>query len=346
MLLERLSNACGIPGCEEEVRDLLRAELTAHADQVWTDPLGNLIFRKGDGPLKVMLDAHMDEVGFCVGRVTEQGYLTLKKVGGLDDRVLPGRPVWVTHRRIAGVIGARPFHLLSSEERGKVIPLEQMRVDLGCKSRQEVEALGIEPGDPVFFATTFEHFSERVVKGKAFDDRAGCAVLAEILRQHSYPGLTIYGVFTCQEEVGLRGAKAAAYQLDPDLAIALEGTGSVPQVAVDHADTITNMGEGPVISLMDASGIPSLQVFERLVRVAQAQSICYQHRRLTAGGTDAGAISLQRGGVPACTVSVPCRYIHTNAALLNLDDLEGTISLVHHFLQSLLASDQKGEIRP
>lgn len=342
MLLERLSNACGIPGREDEVRDLLRQELAQHVDEMWTDALGNLIFRKGHGPVKVMLDAHMDEVGFCVGSITDEGYVKLKKVGGLDDRVLPGRQVWLTNQRLPGVIGAKAWHLTSAEEKRKAISFDDMYVDIGCQSRAEVAELGIEPGDPVYFATTFERFSDKVVKGKAFDDRAGCTVLGTILHQHSYPGLTLYGAFTCQEEVGLRGARVAAYNLNPDLAIALEGTGSANGAGVDPFDTITNMGEGPAISLMDASSIPNLRVFEELGRVARENGIRYQHRRLLGGGTDAGGIALQRTGVPTCTVSVPCRYIHTNAALLNLDDLQGAVSLVHRFLLSV----EKGDFRP
>ncbi len=342
MLLEKLSNACGIPGREDEVRDLLKRELAPHVDEMWTDAMGNLIVRKGSGPTKVMLDAHMDEVGFCVGAITEQGYIKLKKVGGLDDRVLPGRQVWITQRRIPGVIGAKAWHLCSGEERGRTISIDHMYVDLGCKNRAEVEALGIELGDPAYFATTFEHFSPQVVKGKAFDDRAGCAVLSEILMRHSYPGITLYGAFTCQEEVGLRGARVAAYNLNPDLAIALEGTGSSNTAGVDPFDTITNMGEGPVISLMDASGIPNLQVWEQLHEAARAAGLKHQYRRIVTGGTDAGGIALQRTGVPACTVSVPCRYIHTNAALLHLDDLEGAVNLVDHFLESV----SKGDFRP
>ncbi|MGE5673376.1 MAG: M42 family metallopeptidase [Mycobacterium leprae] len=342
MLLEKLSNACGVSGCEDEVRDLLKRELAPYVDEMWTDAIGNLIVRKGNGPIKVMLDAHTDEVGFCVGAILDDGYVKLKKVGGLDDRVLPGRMVWLTTRRIPGVLGAKAWHLTSAEERGKVIPFEQMYVDLGCKSRQEVEALGIELGDPVYFATTFEHFSDKVVKGKAFDDRAGCTVVATVLQQYSYPGLTLYGAFTTQEEVGLRGARVASYNLNPDVALILEGTGSANGAGVDPFETITNMGEGPAISLMDAAGIPNLQVFEQLLHVARTHGIRYQHRRLITGGTNAGAIALQRSGIPACTIATPCRYIHTNAALLNLDDLNGAIALVHHFLESV----EKGEFRP
>jgi putative aminopeptidase FrvX len=342
MLLERLSNACGVPGREEEVRALLKAELQPLVDEIWTDPIGNLIVRKGNGPVKVMLDAHMDEVGFLVGSITDDGYVKLKKIGGLDDRVLPGRAVWLTQNRIPGVMGAKAWHLISADERGKVIPLDEIYVDLGCRNRAEVEALGIEPGEPAYFATTFERLSDKVVKGKAFDDRAGCALLGELLRRAAYPGITLYGVFTCQEEVGLRGAKVAAYHLYPDVAIALEGTGSVNVVGVDPEETITNMGEGPAISVMDQSAIPNLKLLQHLTQVARDAGVIHQFRRFTKGGTDAGGISLQRAGIAACTVSVPCRYIHTNAALLNLDDFEGAIALIHHFLQSV----EKGDYRP
>jgi len=342
MLLERLSNACGISGREDQVRDLLRQELAPHVDEMWTDAIGNLLVRKGSGPVKVMLDAHMDEVGFMVGSVTDDGYLKLKKVGGLDDRALPGREVWLTDRRIPGVIGARAWHLTRDEDRGKVIPFDQMYVDVGCRTRAEVEDLPIEIGDPVYFATRFERFSEKVAKGKAFDDRAGCAALAAVLQQFDEPGLTLYGVFTCQEEVGLRGARVAAYNLAPDVAIALEGTGSVGTAGAEPFDTITNMGDGPAISLMDNSAIPNLRVFEQLVQVARDAGIRYQHRRIIGGGTDAGGIALQRTGVAVCTVSVPCRYIHTAASLLNLDDLQGAVILVHEFLRSIA----KGDFRP
>lgn len=342
MLLERLSNACGVPGREDEVRAILKEVLADQVDELWSDPMGNLIVRKGSGPTKVMLDAHMDEVGFLIGDITAEGYVILKKIGGLDDRVLPGRQVWLTDRRIPGVLGAKAWHLTSADERSKVIPFDEMYVDLGCRNRAEVEALGIEPGEPAYFATTFEPFSEKVVKGKAFDDRVGCAVLARVLLEFDHPGITLYGAFTCQEEVGLRGARVAAYNLNPDVAIALEGTGSANVAGVDPFDSITNMGEGPVISLMDASGIPNKRVWDELVAVAQKHEIRYQHRRLTAGGTDAGGIALQRAGVPACTVSVPCRYIHTNAALCNLDDVEGAVQLVHRFLERV----EKGDFRP
>lgn len=342
MLLERLSNACAIAGREDEVRGLLKQELAPHVDDMWTDAIGNLIVRKGSGPVKVMLDAHMDEVGFCVGAITPEGYIHLKKVGGMDDRVLPGRQVWITNRRIPAVLGAKAWHLTSAEERTKVIPFDQMYADLGCKSRKEVEALGIELGDPVYFATTFARYSDKVVRGKAFDDRVGCTVIATLLREYSYPGIALYGAFTCQEEVGSRGARIAAYNLNPDVALALEGPGAVNGPGVDPSETITVMGEGPAITLMDGAGIPHLGVQQELVRVATEHGIAHQFRRIVGGSTNAGPIALQRTGIPSCTVSVPCRYIHSGISMLNLNDVDGAVALVHRFLQSC----EKGDFRP
>lgn len=342
MLLERLCNACGIPGREDEVRNLLRQELTGHVDEIWTDALGNLLVRKGSGPYKVMLDAHMDEIGFCVGEITAGGYLKLKKVGTVDDRVIPGRHVWVTGRRIPGVVGAKAFHLTGGDERGNVIPLDRMVVDLGCKSRAEAEEMGIELGDPVCFAAEFERLTETMMRARALDDRVGCAAIVEVLQNHTYPGITLYGAFTVQEEVGLRGVRAAAYNLDPDLALALECTPAADLPDTEPVDTATYIGAGPVVYLMDNSGIPNLAVIEQLAEVATAEGIPFQFKRTAVGGTDAGAAALQREGVPACPVSIPCRYLHTGSSVASLEDFRNLGRLLDGFLRTV----EKGEFRP
>lgn len=342
MLLERLSNACGVPGREDEVRAVLKEALAGHVDEMWTDLMGNLMVRKGRGPVKVMLDAHMDEVGFLVGEIKDEGYVLLKKIGGLDDRVLPGRQVWLTNRRIPGVIGAKAWHLTTADERGKSIPFDEMYVDLGCRNRAEVEALGIEPGEPAYFATTYEHFSEKVVKGKAFDDRVGCHVVARLLMEFDHPGVTLFGAFTVQEEVGLRGARVAAYNLNPDLAIAIDGTSSANVAGVDPMDTGANMGEGPVLYPAEPTNLGHQKIYQALVQTARAHDLPLQYKRLAAGGTNAGGIALQREGIPACSLSVPCRYIHSAASLCNLDDVEATVQLLHLFLQGV----EKGDFRP
>lgn len=341
-LLQRLSDACGLAGREDEVRAILKEELAPHVDEMWTDAMGNLLVRKGQGPVSVMLDAHMDEVGFLVGEITEQGYIYLRKVGGLDDRVIPGRQVWLTERRIPGVIGAKAWHLCSDAERNRTIPFDEMYVDLGASSREEVEALGIEPGDPVYFATRFERWGERMVKGKALDDRVGCTIVARVLQEFDHPGLTLYGAFTCQEEVGLRGAKVAAYSLNPDVAVAVDGTSAADVAGVDPMDTSTNVGGGPALYPAEWSHAGHQRLFEELQRIAGKHGLPLQHKRVAGGGTNAGAINLARAGVPACSLSVPCRYIHSAASLCSLDDVEATLQLIQQFLRSCA----EGEFRP
>lgn len=341
MLLAALSQACGIAGQEDEVRGILTAHLRDAVDEIWSDSMGNLLVRKGSGPVRVMLDAHMDEVGFCVGAITDAGYLRLKKVGGIDDRVLPGRQVWATNRRIPGVIGVKAFHLVGPEERGKGIHLDQMYVDLGCQNRAEVESLGVEPGDPVYFATDFAQLSPTVVKGKAMDDRAGCALLALLLQRFQHPGVTLYGAFTTQEEIGRRGARAAAYYLDPDLAVAIDVTpaGDGPDGARENQ--AATMGGGPVLYLLDGNVAPHQDLVDQIRAVAAAATIPYQFRRGQAGATNSSAIAAERGGIPSCALSLPARYIHSAASLLDLGDFDAGVRLLDGFL----AGVEKGDYR-
>jgi len=347
-LLRELSQACGLPGDEGEVREVLRRALEPHVDEVRTDAMGNLICRRdgpaagrpagspGDGrrPLRVMLDAHMDEVGLMVAGFTDGGLLRVKTCGGIDPRVLPGRSVLVGRARMPGVIGLEAVHLIEPDDHEKVVPLKKLLVDIGARSREEAEAVA-PPGTPVYFDTAFERLSDGVVKGKAFDDRIGCAAVAAVLLGRRYPNLSVVGVFSVQEEVGLRGAQAAAYSVDPDVAIAVDGTTAADVPGVESGRTCTELGRGPAVTLMDGTVVTHQRVREHLVELAAEHGVPYQFRRLTTAGTDAGAIFLQRAGVPACTVSVPCRYIHAPAALACLDDLENTVRLLELFLDSL-----------
>lgn len=337
-LLERLSNACGLSGDEGEVRAILREALAGAACEIYTDTIGNLICRKGNGPLRVMLDAHMDEVGLVVAGFDDTGLIRFKDSGGLDPRVVPGRSVLVGRGKLPGVIGTQAVHLLDKEQKEKVIPSKELFIDIGARSRDEAASVA-PPGTPVYFATRFERMSDKVVKGKAFDDRAGCVVVAQALLERDYPELTIFGVFSVQEEVGLRGAQAAAYHLAPDLAVVIDGTSSADVPGIDPHQTVTNLGEGPAVSIVDGSIVMHGKIREQLVALAERNHVPYQFRRMTTAGTDAGGIFLQRTGIPACTVALPCRYMHGPASLASLDDLENAIRLAHLFLGSL----DKGE---
>jgi endoglucanase len=333
MLLSRLSEACGVSGDEGEVREILKEELSGYGE-LKTDTLGNLFVRKGAGRKpRLMLSAHMDEVGLMVAGFEKSGLLRVHKVGGIDDRVLVSKPVRVGKNRVPGVIGAKPVHLQKPEERKKAIAIDNLFVDLGVRSQEEAEKL-VKPGDYAAFAAKTRAAGDNCLTGKAFDNRAGCAILAEVLKD-DYP-LELTGVFTVQEEIGLRGAGVAAYSVYPDLALVIETTSASDVPGTSEAGHVTRLGAGPALTLMDASFITPQPMLDLLVRTAEKHAIPYQFRRLTTAQTDAGKISLAHEGIMTAVISVPCRYIHSPVSLLNLDDWHNTLKLVKSVLQSIV----------
>jgi len=333
MLLKRLSEAFGPSGYEKEVRQVLQAELAEHVSEWQRDALGNLIAVKpaANGP-KVMLAAHMDECGLLINHVDSSGLLQFQKVGGLDDRVLVSKTVVIGDKRVPGVIGAKAIHLQRPEERSQVIPHRSLYIDIGATSKEEALSM-VNIGDYAVFATKFAEFGVDMVKGKAFDDRAGCTVLAEVLKEDYQ--LPVVGAFTVQEEIGLRGAGVAAYRVEPDLAIVLEGTTCSDTPGSEEHGYCTNIGGGPAISIMDASVISNKAMVAELVRLAEEHQIPYQFKRSVTGGSDAGRINQTKAGIPVVVVSVPCRYIHSPVSALKLSDLEHTTRLVKLFLRSI-----------
>ncbi|MGI6343939.1 MAG: M42 family metallopeptidase [Bacillota bacterium] len=333
MLLKRLSEAFGPSGYEKDVRRVLQDELQNHVNEWQRDALGNLIAVKpaASGP-KVMLAAHMDECGLMISSIDSSGLLRFRKVGGLDDRVLVSKTVLIGDKRVPGVIGAKAIHLQRPEERSQVIPFRSLYIDIGAKKKEEAAAM-VKVGDYVVFDTKFDTFGDGMVKGKAFDDRAGCTVLAEVLKEEY--NVPVYGAFTVQEEIGLRGAGVAAYAVDPDLAIVLEGTTCSDTPGSEEHGYCTNLGGGPAISIMDSSVISNKKMVAELVRLAEENNIPYQFKRSVTGGSDAGRINQTKTGVPVVVISVPCRYIHSPVSVLQLSDLEYAIQLVKLFLRSI-----------
>ena len=341
MLLKELSEAPGVSGNEGPVRDILISALKDKIDEYRVDALGNLICLKkarqarDTWPRRVMVAAHMDEIGLMVKGINSDGTLRFDQVGGIDDRILLSKQVLVGEGAVPGVIGYRPIHLIPRAEREQVADVGKAAIDIGATSRSAAEKL-IKLGDAVSFRTTFEVLSEDglcAVKGKAFDDRAGCAVLAAILEE-DYE-LDLYAAFTAQEEVGLRGARVAAFGIEPDVAFALEGTicDDLPKDKDEGA--VTRLGKGPAITLMDRSFIADRRLVQLLVDTAERLDIPYQFKRAGMGGTDAGAIHLAREGVPSAAVSVPSRYIHAPVSLLSLSDLNYTVQLMRATLHEL-----------
>ncbi len=327
-LLERLSAARGVAGQEGEVRAILREHLEPHVDGMEVDSIGNLIARRGGSRgsqgQRVLLAAHMDEVGGMVMRCNPDGTIKFRSVGGLDPRILPGKRVRIGADAVPGVIMRAPH---AARAGSRVTPIADLLIDSGGTS-------GIQPGDMITFEGDYEQFG-RLLKGKAFDDRVGCYILAQLL-QEEYP-CELVGAFTVQEEIGLRGARVAAYAVEPDVAVALEGTVADDLPRKEDISPTTELGKGPAISVMDRSAHADRRVVRILTETADAHEIPYQLKQPGVGGTDVGAIHLARSGVPSVAVAVPCRYIHTPAALMDPADVENTIALMRHALAGSLA---------
>ncbi len=334
MLLKRLTEAAGVSSNEYEIRELIKREIEGQVEDYWTDTMGNLICVNGrskSGP-KILLAAHMDEVGLMISKIDSDGLLKFKPVGGIDLRILVSKPVLVGDNKIAGVIGAKAIHLQKKEERKKPIPLKELYIDIGAKDKKEAEKL-VDIGDFAVFDTEFSLLGENHIKGKALDDRAGCAAIIEILKEDfEFP---VYAVFAVQEEVGLRGAARAAYQIEPDLAIVLEGTSASDVPETDEHNYSTTVDQGPAITMMDRSVIVNKSILQGLISTAGDEKIDYQYRRTNFGGTDAGMISLIKEGIPAAVISIPCRYIHSPVSLMSLNDYDNLKKLVKAYFKKI-----------
>jgi putative aminopeptidase FrvX len=337
LVLKALSEAVGVSGDEGSVRAIVIEAVREHVDELKVDALGNvLVFKRGtDEPgaspesggqrLRVMLDAHMDEIGLMVVGHDSDGFLRMRAVGGVDPRLLPGTLLQVGPERIPGVIGVKPIHLLEEGEGHKAPQLKDLVVDVGAASKDEASKLA-PLGTYAAFATQFREIGP-TVSGKAFDDRAGCAVLVELLKGDRF-GFDLHAAFTVQEEVGLRGAQVAAYAIAPDCAFALEGTIADDIPKDKDASPTTALGKGPAITVMDRSFIADRRLVRLLTDTARELEIPYQFKQPGIGGTDAGALHLARQGVPSVTVAVPCRYIHSPVALLSVEDFNNTVQLM------------------
>lgn len=331
-VLEMLSNARGVAGREEEVRDLMKKLLNPSVDEIKEDKLGNIIgIKKGKkGSPSVMLAAHMDEIGLMVKNITKQGFIQFTKIGGIDDRILIAQRVIVHTDRglLKGVIGSKPPHILKEEEKKRVIEVDSLFIDIGATSREDAQKSGVCVGDPVSFDIKFARVENDMVLGKAFDDRAGCAVLCEVMRKISSVDCNIYAVGTIQEEVGLRGATIAAFQLYPDVGIAIDVTvaGDVP--GVKEVEAPIKIRRGPSLTVADRGLITHLKVLRLLINAARESGVPYQLESGLHGTTDAARIALTRGGVPSGVISIPTRYIHSPASILSLSDMENTIKLL------------------
>jgi putative aminopeptidase FrvX len=337
LLLKELSEAFGVSGHEDAVRELILNTIRDLVDEYRVDALGNLIaLRKGNGASlrKVMIAAHMDEVGLMIMHIEKDGWLRFQPVGGIDDRILLAKRVLIGDDQVPGVIGVTPIHLLDSKSRNQVLKRKDLAIDIGVSSKESAEKK-VKLGDYATFEVAFGELGGglRAAKGKAFDDRAGCAALIELL-QDRYP-FDLHAVFTAQEEIGARGARVAAHAIAPDVAFVLEGTICDDMPKKRDVSPTTNLGAGPAITLMDRSMIADQRLVRLLADTAQKTGIPHQFKQPGRGGTDAGAIHLSREGVPSGVVSFPVRNLHAPVSLLSLNDLDDTVRLMRESLHRL-----------
>lgn len=330
-LLKELCEAHGVPGNEDEVRKILERELSRFCE-VEVDAMGNLIARRGSGNRKIMLAAHMDEIGLMVKHIDDKGFLRFTTLGGFYDPTLLNQRVYVHTRqgRMRGVIGSKPPHLMEKEEREKPVKYKDMFIDVGARDRKDAERLGVSVGDFITLERSFTALGRGFITGKAFDNRLGCYALVEAAR--SIQGdFTLYAVGTAQEEVGLKGARTSAYRINPDMAIVIDVTTTGDYPGVKEEESTVKLGEGPVITIVDAKGrgvITHPEVKELLCRTAEAHKIPYQLEVGEGGTTDATAIQLTREGVPSGVVSIPARYIHTPVSVASEKDIKNCIRLL------------------
>jgi putative aminopeptidase FrvX len=333
-LLEKLCNACAVSGDEGEVRRIVLEEVRPLADEVKVDAMGNVLsFKKGKGRKKrprVMLDAHMDEVGFMLVADDGEGVYQFVTIGGIDPRVLLGKPVLVGKDHTPGVIGGKPIHLITDADEVLRKPsIDSLRIDLGPGGKAH-------PGDWATFATKFKRSGPSIF-AKAIDDRIGVATLIELFR-NAPPDIDILAAFSVQEELGLRGATVAAHDFNPDMAIAVDSTPAYDMPRHDGEEILkynTLLGQGPAIYVHNATTLDDPRLVRFLRETAEAEKIPYQIRQPGGGGTNAGAIQRSLAGVPVVSVSVPGRYAHTPMGLCRMEDWKNTLTLLHAALNRI-----------
>lgn len=337
-LLQELTETLGVSGGEEPVRRIIRREIAETVDEIWTDALGNLLaVRRGRrrNRLKVMLAAHMDEVGFMVTDVASDGFLAFRPVGNVAQDQIPGKSVWLGDARLLGVIGTTPIHLTDEGTRSASMPIQSLRIDIGAGSRQAALAR-VQPGDRASYATHLRR-EAGLLFAKALDDRLGVATLIELLRL-PHDGVDLMAAFTVQEEISHNGARVAAQALGPDLAVILEATPARDLPVHDGSENRaynSRLGEGPVIYAADRRTVSDPRLFSTFVEAAERLGRPYQIRQPGGGSTDAAAIHLVHGGIPSISVSVPVRNMHGPIGIVRIADWRACVALVHQVLAGL-----------
>ncbi|MFA5524857.1 MAG: M42 family metallopeptidase [Tissierellales bacterium] len=334
MLLKRLTEARGISGNENEVRELIINEIKDYVDDIHIDRIGNIIaFKRGEvNTPRLMIAAHMDEVGLMITKIEESGLLKFTFVGGIDQRVLVSKQVIIGNKKINGVIGSKPIHMQKKTEWKKALDYKELYIDIGVSNKEEAEKL-VKIGEYASFLSNYIEFGDNLVKAKSLDDRVGCSILINTLKTNTK--LSIYGIFTVMEEIGLVGAGPAAYKIEPDIGIVLEGTTCSDLPGTEGHLQATKLGNGPAISLMDRTTVFNKDLIKSIIDTANKNNIPYQLRRTTFGGNDSGKIHLAKAGSITATISVPCRYIHSPVSVMSKNDYANAEKLLKLFIDNL-----------
>jgi len=328
MLLKQLTELNGVSGNEGKVRDFIIEQIKPFADEITVDSMGSVIaFKKGTGKSskRIGFCAHMDEVGFILSGITDDGYIKFKTVGGIDERILLSKRVKIGDNQIPGVIGIKAIHLQDPDERKKIIKQKDMYIDIGAADKESAESV-VSLGDYIVFDSDYVELGGEKVKAKALDDRAGCSILIECMKKQYESDL--YFCFSAQEETGLRGATIIAHRLELDAAFIVEGTTAADVPFIKESQKATSQGLGPVISFFDRSVIQDKKLNAFIIDIAKEKSIPYQHKRFGSGGNDTLAFGVCGGSCATAAISVPCRYIHSPVSVLDLSDYRNTLELI------------------
>ncbi|TCP32116.1 endoglucanase [Scopulibacillus darangshiensis] len=349
-MLKDLTDAKGVSGNEREPRDVMKRYIEPYADELTYDNLGSLVaVKKGKaGGPKIMVAGHLDEIGFMVTQIDENGFLRFQTVGGWWEQVMLAQRVIVQTKdgEVPGVIGSKPPHILAPEERKKPVKIKDMFIDVGAASKEDALSFGIRPGDSVAPVCDFTVMKNpKYLMAKAWDNRIGCAIAIDVLKHlknEDHPNV-VYGVGTVQEEVGLRGATTATHMIQPDIGIAVDTgiPGDTP--GISDKEALSKIGEGPQIIMYDASIVTHKGLRDFVTGIADEKRIPYQLDALAGGGTDAGKIHLTANGVPALSITVATRYIHSHASIIHRDDYENAVKLLVEVIKRL-DSDKVKEI--
>ncbi|MFP2469455.1 aminopeptidase [Pseudescherichia vulneris] len=337
-LLKQLCNAAAVSGDEQEVRDILRAALETSAEEISFDGLGSFIARKGNRGPKVAIVGHMDEVGFMVSHITDEGFLRFATIGGWWSQSMLNHRVAVRTRTgqiIAGVIGSVAPHALTEKQKQHPVDFDEMFIDVGANSREEVEKCGIAPGDFVSPEANFARWGEDKIVAKALDNRAGCALMAELFQAVDNPDITLYGVATVEEEVGLRGAQTSAESIQPDVVIVLDTAvaGDVP--GIDNVKFPLKLGSGPAVMLFDKRYFPNQKLTALLKASAVQTESPVQVCIMKTGATDGGRYNVMGGGRPVLALCLPTRYLHANSGMISEKDYDALFAMTRTLLQRL-----------